>query len=460
MVSLGRKTKFYGANMKYPGHESSKLEFKSSISKNDQIINTIIAFCNMYGVKLIIGIDDEQNIVGLPEKKSHETTEWLNEAIYSASAPPILPQIYQQHLDDKYLVVVDVSAGMQKPYYKKSLGMEEGTYIRLGRSTLKADLDMIEELKLQARGKSYDQTPVYHASREDLDDQRIKLFFSERRNGAKATISDDMLRSYDILVEQHAQLYPTVAGLLLFSKDPQNYLTENYTLCSHFSGIKGREAIASQVCKGTLFEQFDAAYDFIVNRLHKAYTIKGKQREETLEIPPVAIREVLMNALLHRNYHLKEPVKIAVYDNRLEIFSPGVFPGAIDITQLDSGITYTRNVAVAKILWECRYIEKMGSGFITLFDSCETAGLAKPDIIEGTNFVKAIIYRERKSGEILDDHAKVMALLRRFDEISRSDIVEQLKIPKTTAGRILNALISSGKLIRIGEGRSTRYRLP
>ena len=287
--------------MKYPGHESSKLEFKRLLPKSEQIINTIIAFCNMYGGRLIVGVDDDRNVLGIPEKEAHEAMEWLNEAIYSASAPPILPQIYQQHLDDKYLIVIEVSSGMQKPYYKKSLGLENGTYIRLGRSTVKADLDMIEELKLLARGKSYDQTPVYHAAREDIDDDRIKNFLVERRNGAKAIISDDMLRSYDILVEQHSQLYPTVSGILLFGREPQKYLTESYILCSHFSGIKGREAIASQVCKGTLFEQFDTAYDFIVSRLQKSYTIKGKRREETLEITPIAIREVLMNALLHRN---------------------------------------------------------------------------------------------------------------------------------------------------------------
>ncbi len=445
--------------MKYLEYESSKLEFKRSLPKSEQIINTVIAFCNMYGGKLIVGVDDDRNIIGIHEKEVHEAMEWLNEAIYSACAPPILPQIYQQHVDEKYLIMIDVSAGMQKPYYKRSLGLEKGTYIRLGRSTVKADLDMIEELKLQARGKSYDQTPVYHASREDIDDENIKRFLTERRNGLKARISDDVLKSYEILSEQHSQIYPTVSGLLLFGKEPQKYLTECYVLCSHFSGIKGREAIASQVCKGTLYEQFDTAYDFVVGRLQKSYTIKGKQREERLEIPPVAIREVLMNALLHRNYHLKSPVKIAIYDNRIEIFSPGVFPGPIDITQLDSGITYTRNVAMSKILWESRYIEKMGSGFITLFDSCDVAGLPKPEIFEGTNFVKVVIYRERKSSDVHDDHARVMALFRRFDEISRSDIVEQLKIPKTNAGRILNDLISSGSLIRVGRGKSTRYRL-
>ena len=106
--------------MKFQGRESSRLEFKEQLPKSGQIINTIIAFCNMHGGKLVVGVSDSSEIIGLSEKGAHEAMEWLNESIYSSCAPPILPQIYQQNIDGKYLVVIDVSSGMQKPYYKKS----------------------------------------------------------------------------------------------------------------------------------------------------------------------------------------------------------------------------------------------------------------------------------------------------------------------------------------------------
>ena len=445
--------------MKFPGKESSKLEFKASIPKKDQIINTVIAFCNMHGGKLIIGVNDDGKIIGLPEKEIHELMESLHKAIYSASAPPILPQIYQQNFDEKYLLVIDVSSGMQKPYYKKSLGLEKGTYIRLGRSTVKADADIIEELKLQARGKSYDQTPIHHADKNDLNNEKIEIFLKKRRNGANVSSSDDTLNAYDILIEQHAHIYPTVCGMLLFGKNPQQHITEGYVLCSHFSGIEGREAMATQVCNGTIFEQFDLAYNFIVSRLHKSYTITNKRRIEKLEMPPIAIREALMNALLHRNYHIKAPIKIAIYDNRVEIFSPGVFAGAIDIDQLTSGITYTRNVAIAKILWECGFVEKMGSGFITIFSSFAKEDLVKPEVIEGTNYIKCILYRGKKDKEMTGDSAQILDLFKRLDEVSRADIVNILNIPKSTAGRLLSNLVESGKIARIGGGRNTRYQL-
>ena len=126
--------------------------------------------------------------------------------------------------------------------------------------------------------------------------------------------------------------------MLLFSKEPQKYLTESYLLCSHFSDIKGHETMALKICSGTLFEQFDASYDFAVERLNKSYSVKGKRRKEVLEIPAIAIREVLMNALLHRNDHLKASIKIVIYANRIEILSPGIFPGPMDPNDLQTGV--------------------------------------------------------------------------------------------------------------------------
>lgn len=444
--------------MKYPEAESSTLEFKADIPKHDQIIKTVIGFCNMHGGKIIIGVEDNGDICGIPEDIAHEAMESLNQMIYQACAPPILAQIYLQHIDEKYLLVIAVSAGMQKPYYISSLGLAKGTYLRLGRSTVRANADLIEELKLRARGLSFDQTAVYHAQLEDLDSASVERFLSERRNGAKAKMSVKALESYHIVTEEHSCVHPSVCGILLFGNKPQQFLTEAYVLCSHFSGIKGREAIASQVCNGTLFEQFDAAYDFVVSRLHKSYAIRGKRREETLEIPPIAIREILMNALLHRNYALKSPIKIAIYDNRIEFFSPGVFPGAIDITQLESGITYTRNVALAKVLWESRYVEKMGSGFIEVFDSYRAAGLARPEIIEGSNFVKCILPREKALSADSDPAAMVLCLFQYTGEMTRREILERTGLSKSSLARLLAQLVQQNRLVRVGQGRSSRYR--
>ena len=114
-------------------------------------------------------------------------------------------------------------------------------------------------------------------------------------------------------------------------------------------------------------------------------------------------REALLNAIVHRNYHIKAPIKIAIYENRVEIFSPGQFPGPLDPKNLKTGITYLRNPAICKILRESGYVEKLGSGLITIFESYEKRNLEDPIVIEGENYIKCILPRVLKPVKVLDE---------------------------------------------------------
>ena len=321
-----------------------------------------------------------------------------------------------------------------------------------------ANADLIEELKWQARGITYDQLPLYHSHLDDLDYDKIQEFINTRRNDAKTKINNELLTSYGIIKKEHHNLYPTVGGMLLFGKNPQKFLPEAHLLCTHFAGVEGREALASRSINGTLFEQYDAAYDFILDRLNRSFYIT-KKRTEKLEVPAIAIREVLMNAILHRNYHISGPIKVAIYNDRIEIFSPGTFPGPVDLSNLESGVTYVRNHVIAKILGESTYIEKMGSGFITLFRSYRNQKLRSPHVLEGTNFVKVILPKEKSQLTQNGDEGLILNLFKLASEISRADVVEMLHIPKTTANRLLNQLTAQRKLIRSGKGPGTKYRL-
>lgn len=447
--------------MKYPGEESSNLEFKESIPENDQIIKTIIGFCNQKGGKLVIGVNSNGEIIGLKNDDIQRMMEFINKSIFEASYPPIIPLVYIQTIADKIILIIEVSAGMNKPYYRKSEGLDRGTYIRLGRSTLRATSDVIEELKWQSRGYSYDMMPVYHTSHEDLDMKKISEFLDFRKTAKIKNISNEVLKSYNLIVEEHSTIYCSVGGILLFGKKPQKYLTESMIICSHFSGISGRNVIATIDCEGNLFEQFNTAYNFVLSKLEKSFTIEeDPRRKEKIEIPKEAIREIIINAIVHRNYHINAPSKIAIYDNRIEIFSPGTFPGPIDTQNLKKGLTYIRNNVIYKIFREARYIEKLGSGFLTLFSSYEKANLATPSVIEGENFIKCILPRKSFISKSFDKdkYQEILNLFQVVDEISVLDVMKALKISRSTAGRRLFNLTSKGLLIQVGEGKATRYR--
>lgn len=444
--------------MKFPESESSILEFKQEMPKNDQIIKTVIGFCNQNGGKLVIGVTDHGNIIGISPEEAASAIESFGKAIYDASTPPILPLVYTQTINDKTLLVIEVSSGTNKPYYRKSEGLEKGTYVRLGRMTLRASADLIEELKWQARGKCYDMMPVYESSEKDLNQEKIQEFIRVRKTEKAAKISHELLRAYYLITQEHAHVYATTVGILLFGQQPQHFFTEAMIICTHFKGIEGREALASIDCNGTLFDQFERAFDFITSRLSKSFTIEGPRRRERLEIPPEAIREALLNMIVHRNYHQKSPSKIAIYQNRIEFFSPGTFYGPLNPQNLKLGLSFIRNPAICKVFREAQYIEKMGSGIITIFKTFEERGLKEPSIVEGEGFVKCILPRE-----LLDLQTKqegvdpILALFDLVAEIKISDVIKNLGLSRTTAGRKLEQLVKLGKIKKKGKGRGTLY---
>lgn len=447
-------------NMKYLGFESSTLELKRSLPENDQVIKTVIGFCNRYGGKLVIGVDSERNIVGISENEAERVMEYLDKSIFESCAPPIIPTVYTQRIGDKFLLIIEVGSGMNKPYFRKSKGVDKGTYIRLGRSTVRATVEMIDDLKWQSKGRSYDMMPVYQSSEKDLDKNKILDFLNSRKSPKIKTMNRQILSSYDLIIDEHSAVYSTVGGELLFGKKPQKFFSESTILCTHFSGISGREALGSVECTGTLFEQFYTAHHFIVSRLSKSFSIKGIKRQEVLEIPESAIRETLLNAVIHRNYHIQAPIKIAIYDNRLEIFSPGVFPGPLDTHNLKLGLTFIRNKVICKVFREAGLIEKLGSGFITLFEAYEKSGLHKPEVVEGEGFIKCILPRVSFGEGPLVDDQEIKTILELFEvseEIAISDVMNKLNLSRPTAGRRLNELIKKELIVQKGIGKGTRY---
>jgi ATP-dependent DNA helicase RecG len=444
--------------MRYPETESAFLEFKREVPKNDQIIKTIIGFCNQKGGKLILGVADDRTIVGLPESMIEHLLESLDHAIFEACHPTIIPVISQQRFGDKIVLVISVSVGMSKPYFRKSEGVNRGTFVRIGRSTVKATPEMIEELKWQSHNIDFEKLAVYRAKIDCIDEQLVQKFLDFRKNQAKAVVSQEIMRSYSLIVEEHHEFYPTHAGILLFGKDPQFYHSEAMIICCHFKGTEGREAIASIDCVGTLINQYHQAHNFILSRLSHSFTIQGMIREEKLEIPEVAFREALLNLLIHRNYYLPSPSKILIYDDRVEFFSPGNFWGPIKTDQLLKGMTYLRNPAICKVFRESGLVEKMGTGFIQIFQSYERWGLEKPQIIEGDNFVKCVLPRPSPHAVPKQGESDILSLWYAQEEITISDIMGKYSVSRATAQRWLQNLLSQNKIERIGKTRNIRYR--
>lgn len=227
-------------------------------------------------------------------------------------------------------------------------------------------------------------------------------------------------------------------------------------ICTHFSGIGGRDVLATVDCEGTLFQQWRQAYDFLLRRLDRSWRIDGAHRVEELEVPEVAIREAILNMVVHRNYHLKGPGKIAIFDDRIEFFSPGGFPGPIDPRNLRAGVTYLRNPAICKVFREAGLVEKLGSGLIAIADAYEERGLSPPQLVEGVGYVKCVLPRGRSGVEPGD----LLHLFDREPELSVAQIASWTGVSRATVQRRIKNLVDQGLIARLGSGPTTRYFRP
>ncbi len=196
--------------------------------------------------------------------------------------------------------------------------------------------------------------------------------------------------------------------------------------------------------------------------MYRSFEISTLKREELLEIPKIALREVLLNMVVHRNYRMKGPSKIAIYDDRIEFFSPVQFVGPLNTENLLTGISYLRNPMICKAMREAGYIEKLGSGFIELFRSYEKQGLQKPIVLEGENYIKCILPKglEKKKVKLSSElEDKLKQLFRMHMEINTGDVIQHLSVSRSTALRMLNKLIKENVVDRIGHKKSVRYHL-
>lgn len=455
---------------KYPELESSTVEWKEALPQKHPIYKTVIGFCNQNGGKLILGVRDDGSVVGLPQNQVEDFLETLERDIYQACSPPIVPRVFARRIEDKSIVIVEVSSGMNKPYYLTTEGLEQGTYVRVGAHTVKASAAMIEELRWQAKGLHFETMLHYQSSRKDLDDKKIGAFINSRLNQSnnkkirskedKNKCSDAILQAYHFLGKEHAKCLATNAGLLLFGKRPQHYFSEAMIICTHFRGASGRDVVATIDCEGTLFEQFESAFAFLISRLSRSFIIKGAKREETLEIPEEAIREALLNAIVHRNYHQLSPMRISIYDDCVEILSPGTFPGPLDATGMKAGLTFLRNPLICRIFREAGYIEKMGTGLLIIFNSYEKRGLIEPQIFEVNSFVKCILPRKSKPGSssLSKDAKKIEEVFLAQGEITINELMEMLSLSRPTIWRRVQELLNKGVVERIGHTRGASYR--
>lgn len=407
--------------------ESKNVEFKESLpEKSIKYMKSVVAFANGTGGKIIFGIADKtREVVGFSKEDVFEKMDAIANAVSDSCEPAIIPDISLQTIDGKTVIVVEVSEGRQRPYYIKALGRDGGVYVRVAGTTRLADEYMIKELLFEGSNRYYDQALCtgLNITDEDIDvlckamkEQAIKNAHTEEQKASIKDVGRQQLRSWGVLIERDGKDYPSNAFAILTGNAGLHVATQ----CGVFKGTTKAVFVDRREYTGPLWEQIDDAFQFVLRNIHLGATIVGIYRQDVYEIPPDAIRELIINAMVHRSYLDHGTIQVAVYDNRLEITSPGKLPMGQTMERMKEGYSKIRNEALAHAFAYMNLIEHWGSGIPRIIDKVKAAGLREPEFIGGEVDLRINIYR----GQV--------------ETKNHNDFINANKVPDTT-GKVPNS---------------------
>lgn len=440
--------------------ESKTLEFKEIMPEPLAIAKTACAFANGGRGTILIGVaDKKKTITGINEQEIHSLEEKIANIVYTMVEPTAAFHISIHNLEGKLVLKMDVFPGSLKPYHLKSKGVIEGTYIRLGSTNRKADIETLEELSRQRMNISFDETSIIDASIEEIDPKNIEIYLKKRkevRDIPKVEPDTDFLKRIKAIRQQNGSILPTVAGILLFSSEPEKYIQGAVIKCARFKGTEMDEFIDQKIIIGSLFSQIEETIAFFKKNVKRSAKIEGIYRKEEYEYPEKAIREAVVNAVCHRDYSRKgADIKFAIFDDRIEITSPGGLLPQISISDLGTGVSELRNKIIGRIFNEAGLIEGWGTGIRRIRKEIEEKGLIAPEFKDINGFFKTIIYngplQERLKFD--PDEKEIMAYIQKHGKASTKELEKVLGKSKATIKRKIRTLIDNGYLIWVGKSQ-------
>ncbi|MDR0730473.1 MAG: putative DNA binding domain-containing protein [Treponema sp.] len=441
--------------------ENQTTEFKREYT--DTIKKTVIAFANSNGGTLYVGIEDDGRIAGLDNPD--DTFLKISNAIRSAIKPDITLFIEYalETIEGATILKIQVHKGSARPYYLGEKGIRpEGVFVRQGASSVPASETAILKMIKETDGEKYETIRSLNQELSFKDTAREfnarGLEFGERQMGSLKIARPDGIY--------------TNLGLLLSDQ------------CVHTIKLAVFEGIKKEVFKdrrefsGSLLKQLTGAYAFIDMHNHTHSEVKGLYRVDARDYPEDALREALLNALIHRDYAFSGSILISIFEDRMEFVSIGGLVRGISLDDIMLGVSITRNESLANIFYRLKLVEAYGTGVPTIMRSY--AGAAQMPRIEATDNAFKITLPNRNTahtgffyqhGEkdiepraVFDSNGgpaeydyMIINLLKKQPVITRKDVEALLSLSQAMAVRTLKSLKDRGIIRAIGGGKKTRY---
>lgn len=427
--------------------ESNVLELKREIT--DELKKEIVAFANCEGGVILIGIDDDGKVVGVSDidDAMNRVTSMVRDAIKPDVT--MFVDLETKEFESKKIIEIKIQSGEKKPYYIATKGMKPtGVFIRQGHSAAPVSEEQIRKMIRESDGISYEGL---RSISQELTFEYCKDEFKKR----KITFEEAQMKTMG-LIRTLDNMYSNVA--MLFSDQAIHTIK-----AAVFQGETKAIFTDRREFSGSILKQLDEVYKYIdmFNKTHAE--IKGLYREDRRDYPEVAIREILLNAIIHREYSLSGSILISIYDDRIECVSLGGLVQGISLEDITYGISITRNEKIANVFYRLELVEAYGTGISKVFDSYQLEK-KKPIIEVSDNVFKVTLYnrnfkQESYSDLLTNDQIKIVELIKMKGEVKRFEVENLLEISQTMAGRLLKELVDKGMLARKGKAASTFYKL-
>jgi ATP-dependent DNA helicase RecG len=439
--------------------ESQTVEFKESW--RDEYLKTVCAFANTDGGVLYIGVNDNGKVVGVDNIK--KLLEELPNKIVNTFV--IATDVKVAEEDGKQFVKVIVhKSNIALSYHGKF-------YTRSGSTTQELRGGALQRLLLKTSNLSWDEIGVDNATYEDIDAETVSRFVSRATEYNRLPLGIDSKNIKQLfqnlkLITKEGEL--TRAAILLFGKEPTRFFISATFKLGRFRGTDPTDLIIQDRVEGNLFTMFEQVVDFLKSKyLLSPISYHGMQRVETLEIPDKAIREAILNALIHRDYTSSAAISLRVYDPTVSIWNDGELERlSVDDLSREHD-SFQRNPLIADIFYRAGYIEAWGRGTLTIIEETTKSGLPTPEFKTRQGGLEVIFQRNPK---LLSDTIKIKSgismaerrqraveYVRQHGSISNKIYQEINAVSKPTATRDLQKLVELGILETKGKGRDLTY---
>lgn len=425
----------------------------------ENIKYAVVAFANTNGGKIYIGLDDDGMVYGVEDVD--DTMLRVTNMIRDTIRPDItmFTECNVEMMNGKNVIVVTIQRGTARPYYLYGKGVRpEGVYVRQGASSVPASETAILNMIKETSGDRYEDA---RSINQQLSFEKTSAYFNKKK------IEFGEAQKHTLNIISADGTYSNL-GMLLSDQ------------CVHtiklavFEGSKKSIFRDRRELTGSLLEQLEEAYAYIDQLNRTRAEFEGLERIDKRDYPPEALREALLNAIVHRDYSISGSTLISIFDDRIEIITIGGLVRGISFNDIMLGVSVLRNQHLANVFYRLRLIEAYGTGMLKINESYAEYGI-KPQIevtdnafkitLPNTNYVKSVLASTTQKTQLVQMISKgrreeiIIRLFEENETIIRKDIEEALGVSQATAVLILRDLVERGILVKEGGGKYLRYCL-